>query len=108
MMPNKSMKRPSEKLEIPAHWKTSENSGTKYVIIGTPDRSQPKKEMSEETPEAREKLLNALKPRDRDLIERIMDQHPGLTAAEAIEHTDAFGGLSLSGTGVREMLGKSE
>jgi hypothetical protein len=51
-----------------------------------------------ETPEEREKLLSALKPRDRDLIERILDQHPELTVAEAIEHADEAGGLSLSGT----------
>lgn len=47
----------------------------------------------EETPEQREKLLSALDPRGRDLIERILDQHPGLTAAEAIEHCKEMGGL---------------
>jgi hypothetical protein len=47
----------------------------------------------EETPEQREKLLSELDPKGRDLIERIMAQHPGLTAAEAIEHTREMGGL---------------
>jgi hypothetical protein len=64
-------------------------------------------ETPEETPEAREKLLSALKPRDRELIEWCMTNHPGLTAAEAIEACDEAGGLSLSGTGVREMLARS-
>lgn len=64
--------------------------------------------MSETAEEREKKLLSALKPRDRELIEDLMAQHPGLTAAEAIEHTDEMGGLSLSGTGVREMLGKSD
>lgn len=59
----------------------------------------------DETQEQREKLLSALKPRDRELIEDLIDQHPGLTAAEAIEHCSEMGGLSLSGTEVREMLG---
>lgn len=57
------------------------------------DQKTPKVETPEETPEQREKLLSALRPNKRDLIERIMDQHPELTAAEAIEHTRAMGGL---------------
>jgi hypothetical protein len=69
------------------------------------DTKTPATETPEETPEARAKLLNALKPRDRELIESILADNPALTAA--IEHCDAFGGLSLSGTGLREMLAKS-
>jgi hypothetical protein len=47
-MPTKKSSDKSDKLEIPAHWKdtTSENSGTKYAIIGTPDQ-QPKKPTTE-------------------------------------------------------------
>jgi hypothetical protein len=45
----------------------------------------------------REQLLPAelrpLRPADRDLVERVMAHHPRLTAAEAIEHLRAFGGL---------------
>ena len=35
----KPLDRKSEKLEIPAHWKdtTSENSGTKFAIVGAPE-----------------------------------------------------------------------
>jgi hypothetical protein len=47
-------------------------------------------ETPEETPEQRGKLLDA---KGRDLIERILAQHPELTAAEAIEHTREMGGL---------------
>jgi hypothetical protein len=47
--------------------------------------------------EKREQLLPAelrpLRPADRRLVERVMANHPGLTAAEAIEHLRAFGGL---------------
>ena len=50
-------------------------------------------EFPPETPEEREKLLSELDAKGRDLIERILDQHPGLTAAEAIEHTREMGGL---------------
>jgi hypothetical protein len=45
----------------------------------------------------REQLLPAelrpLRPADRRLVEDVMANHPGLTAAEAIEHLRAFGGL---------------
>jgi hypothetical protein len=57
------------------------------------DTKTPTTETPEETPEQREKLLSALDPKGRKLIEDILDQHPGLTAAEAIEHTRAMGGL---------------
>jgi hypothetical protein len=42
-MTNEPTKMSSRKLEIPAHWKdtTSENSGTKYAIVGASDQ-QPK------------------------------------------------------------------
>jgi hypothetical protein len=53
----------------------------------TPDQTP------EETPEEREKLLSALDPRGRALIEHILENIPALTAAEAIEHTKAMGGL---------------
>jgi hypothetical protein len=48
---------------------------------------------SSETPEQREWLLRQLSPPDRQLVERVMAHHPRLTAAEAIEHLRAFGGL---------------
>jgi hypothetical protein len=44
-----------------------------------------------ETPEEREKLLAALTPRDREVIEDVMAQNPGLTAAETIRHARAMG-----------------
>lgn len=46
-----------------------------------------------ETAEEREKLLSQLDERGRDLIERILEHHPELTAAEAIEHCREMGGL---------------
>lgn len=61
-----------------------------------------------ETAEQRAKLLAALRPDDRNLIERLLDQTPGLTAAEAIWHCEEMGGLALLGTGVREMIGMPE
>jgi hypothetical protein len=42
------------------------------------------------------KLLEALKPDDRATIEQAMAQHPGLTAAEAVEACSEAGGLSMS------------
>jgi hypothetical protein len=57
------------------------------------DTKAPTTETPEETPEAREKLLGALKLHDRMLVEDCMENHPGLTAAEAIEMLTAFGGL---------------
>lgn len=50
----------------------------------------------EETLEVREKLLSALKPSERELIKRLMDQHPLLTMAEAIERTAEMGGIGLT------------
>jgi hypothetical protein len=50
-------------------------------------------ETPEETPEAREKLLSALKLRDRKRVEETMEVYPDLTAAGAIEALTAFGGL---------------
>jgi hypothetical protein len=50
-------------------------------------------ETPEETLEQREKLLSELDSRGRDLIERLLDQHPELTAAEAIEYAREAGGL---------------
>ena len=44
-----------------------------------------------EIPEEREKLLAALTPRDREVIEDVMAQNPGLTAAETIRHARAMG-----------------
>jgi hypothetical protein len=46
-----------------------------------------------ETPEEREKLLSALKPRGRELIESILADNPALTPAEAIEYAREAGGL---------------
>jgi hypothetical protein len=56
---------------------------------------------ADETPEQRERLLSALKPYDRDLIEWCLENYPGLSVTKAIEICDFFGGLSLSGTGLR-------
>jgi hypothetical protein len=63
--------------------------------------------MSTETPEACEKLLSALTLDDRQLIESLMDDHPGLTAAKAIEMCADFGGLALSSPETKELLAKS-
>ena len=49
--------------------------------------------MLEETPEERERLLSRYSARDRSLIEDVLKAHPTLTAAEAIEHLEAAGGL---------------
>jgi hypothetical protein len=46
-----------------------------------------------ETAEEREKLLNQLDATGRSLVERILAQHPELTAAEAIAHVQEMGGL---------------
>jgi hypothetical protein len=46
-----------------------------------------------ESAQERERLLAQLSPRDRRLVEDVMAAHPKLTAAEAIEHLTAFGGL---------------
>ncbi len=43
--------------------------------------------------EQRERLLSALPPRDRKIVERLMAEHPTLTARRAIEGLTAFGGL---------------
>jgi hypothetical protein len=72
------------------------------------DTKTPTTELPEETAQEREKLLAALKPADRELIEQTLAQTPGLTAAEAIWHCEEMGGLSLSGTGLRETLGMPE
>ena len=57
------------------------------------DTKTPKPEMPEETPEERELLLSRYSARDRWLIEDVLKAHPTLTAAEAIEHLEAAGGL---------------
>jgi hypothetical protein len=44
------------------------------------------------TGRARAALLSQLRPADRCLVERVLDNHPGVTAAEANEHLRAFGG----------------
>lgn len=43
----------------------------------------------------RERLLSALKPRDRELIEGILAGNPGLTALTAIEYCNEATGLNL-------------
>jgi hypothetical protein len=43
--------------------------------------------------EADQKLLDELDQKGRDLVKRVMDQHPELTVAEAIEHCQEMGGL---------------
>jgi hypothetical protein len=52
-----------------------------------------KPEMPEETPEERERLLSRYSARDRWPIEDVLKAHPTLTAAEAMEHLEAAGGL---------------
>jgi len=49
--------------------------------------------MPEETSEERERLLRRYPARDRWLIEDVLKAHPTLTAAEAIGHLEAAGGL---------------
>jgi len=53
------------------------------------DTKTPKPEM----PEERERLLSRYSAQDRWLIEDVVKAHPTLTAAEAIEHLEAAGGL---------------
>ena len=48
---------------------------------------------TQETSEERERLLSRYSARDRWLIEDVLEAHPTLTAAEAIEHLEAAGGL---------------
>ena len=67
------------------------------------DTKTPKPEMPEETPEERERLVSRYFARGRWLIEDLHKAHPTLTAAEAIEHLEAFGGLSTARA--RAMLG---
>jgi hypothetical protein len=57
------------------------------------DTKAPKPEMPEETPEERERLLSRYSGDDRKLIENVLKAHPTLTAAKAIEHLEAAGGL---------------
>ena len=57
------------------------------------DTKTPKPEMPEETSEERERLLSRYSARGRRLIEDVLKAHPKLTAAEAIEHLEAAGGL---------------
>ena len=57
------------------------------------DTKTPKPEMPEEMPEERERPLSRYSARDRWLIEDVLKAHPTLTAAEAIEHLEAVGGL---------------
>ena len=51
------------------------------------DTKTPKPEMPEETPKERERLLSRYSARDRWVLEA----HPTLTAAKAIEHLAAGG-----------------
>ena len=44
------------------------------------------KSTTTETDKDRERLLAKLTPRERTLVESVMADHPGLTAAEAIQH----------------------
>ena len=46
-----------------------------------------------EIDEQHERLLSALPPRDRKIVERLMAEHPTLTAWRAIEGLTAFGRL---------------
>jgi hypothetical protein len=48
--------------------------------------------MPTETPE-RERLLNQLRPEDRELVFSCMRSYPKFTAAKTIEFLTAFGGL---------------
>ena len=51
------------------------------------------KELSPPFDEQHERLLSALPPRDRKMVERLMAEHPTLTAWRAIEGLTAFGRL---------------
>ena len=51
------------------------------------------KELSPPFDEQHERLLSALPPRDRKIVERLMAEHPTLTTWRAIEGLTAFGGL---------------
>jgi len=44
-----------------------------------------------ETPQERERLLAQLTPREREIVESVLNNKPGLTAAECIEHCRAMG-----------------
>jgi hypothetical protein len=46
-----------------------------------------------ETPDEREQLLSQLDAKGRSLVERVLEQHPELTTAAAIEHIQEMGGL---------------
>ena len=46
-----------------------------------------------ETAEQRQRLLGQLTPCGRQLVERVMAHHPGLTAAHAIDHCRSAGGI---------------
>jgi hypothetical protein len=60
------------------------------------------------TTETPEELLSGLHPDDRELIEGLMEDHPGLTAAKAIEICAYFGGMHLSSPEARERVGRSK
>jgi hypothetical protein len=51
------------------------------------------KELSPPFDGQRERLLSALPPRDREIVEKLMSDHPTLTAWRAIEGLTAFRGL---------------
>src|SRR4051794_9810034 len=82
-----------------ARWRSGRESSHSWTASGTfavlgvqcylscMDAKTPQTEIAptpEETPEEREKLLSALRPKARELIEEIMADYPTLTAAEAI------------------------
>ena len=51
------------------------------------------KQLSPPFEEQHERLLSALPPRDRKIVERLIAEHPTLTAWRAIEGLTAFGRL---------------
>jgi hypothetical protein len=55
--------------------------------------TKPATSATSETTVEHERLLSQLRPADRRLVEDVLANHPGLTAAEAIEFLRAFGGL---------------
>jgi len=54
------------------------------------DTKTPKTETTE-TPQERERLLSQLTPREREIVDSILADHPIMTAAECIEHCRAMG-----------------
>jgi hypothetical protein len=64
-----------------------------HAVLGVLLMNKQPKTSSGEVVSLHEWILSRYSTRDRDLIERVMEQHPALTLAKAIEVLEAFGGL---------------